>query len=233
MSRSSKALALSLPEGVAALARASELRSAGTSALAWRLGWPELDALLGGVPRGQVSEWAGARSAGKTAALRQLVAAVLEAGSGAAYVDGTGTLTPAPWVWGRMGPGGAAPFWVVRPPAPEGVLAATDELIRSGAFGLVIAEGADWTRTPVVRLQRLARDTGAALVAVVDRPGGVPLAGLRVQFIADPGSRTYRVRMRGQLAREVSYVNELPYRLPVDSGLADRRGVEQEPRYRK
>ncbi len=233
MSNSSKALALSLPQEIASLARASELRSAGTSALAWRLGWPELDALLGGVPRGQVSEWAGSRSAGKTAALRQLVAAVLEAGAGAAYVDGTGTLTPAPWVWGRLGPGGAAPFWVVRPPAPGGVLAAADELIRSGAFGLVIAEGADWLRTPVVRLQRLARDTGAALVAVVERPGGVPLAGLRVQFTADPGSCTYRVRVRGHLAREVSYVNELPYRLPGDSGLADRRGVEQEPRYRK
>ncbi|HSG81256.1 MAG TPA: hypothetical protein VLC48_03325 [Gemmatimonadota bacterium] len=234
MSPSSKALALSLPAELASLARASELRTAASGAVAWRLGWPELDALLGGVPRGQVSEWAGPRSAGKTAALRQLVAAVLEAGAGAAYVDGTGTLTPAPWVWGRLGAGGTAPFWVVRPPEPDGVLAAADELIRSGAFGLVVAEGAEgyrWPRTAAVRLQRLARDTGSALVAAVERPGGVPLAGLRVQFSADPGSRVHRVRVRGHRTREVSYVRDLPYRLPGDSGLADRRGVEAEPRY--
>ncbi|NIQ59202.1 MAG: hypothetical protein GWN99_17845, partial [Gemmatimonadetes bacterium] len=78
------------------------------SARAWPLGWPELDAAFpGGVPRGQVTEWAGPRSAGKTAALRQMVSAVREAGAGAAYVDGTGTLVPAPWVFGRRGPNGA------------------------------------------------------------------------------------------------------------------------------
>ncbi|NIR43288.1 MAG: hypothetical protein GWN99_05060 [Gemmatimonadetes bacterium] len=233
MSPSTNALARSLPPELGSLARASELRSAGAGALAWRLGWPELDELLGGVPRGQLSEWAGPRSAGKTAALRRLVATVLEAGAGAAYVDGAGTLTPAAWIQGRLGPGaGAAPFWVVRPPEPAGVLAATDELVRSGAFGLVIAEGADWSRVPAVRLQRLARDTGAALVAVVARAGKVPLAGLRVQFASEPGSRVYRVRVRGQRAREVSYAQELPYRLPGDSGSADRRGLESEPRYR-
>ncbi len=224
MPRSSAVSALSLPEQLGALARASELR-AGLGALAWRLGCPELDeALHGGVPRGQVTEWAGLRSAGKTAALRQLVRAVQEAGTGAAYVDGTGTLTPAPWVLGRLGPQRTPPFWVVRPPERVGVLAAAEELFKSGAFGLVIAEGADWSRTPVVRLQRLARETGAALIAVVDRPGRVPLAGFRVQFSSDPHSRSYRVQVRGRgLTHEVSYVHNLPYRLPEDSGLPDRR----------
>jgi hypothetical protein len=217
MSRSNAVSALSL-EQLGVLTRASELRD-GLQALAWPLGSPELDeALPNGVPRGQVTEWAGPRSAGKTAALRQLVRSVQETGAGAAYVDGTRTLTPAPWVLGRLGPGGAPPFWVVRPPEPAGVLSA------SGAFGLVIAEGADWSRTPVIRLQRLARETGAALIAVVDRPGCVPLAGFRVQFSSDPHSRSYRVQVRDRgLHREVAYTNDLPYRLPQDSGLPDRR----------
>ncbi len=222
MPRSSALAALSLADRVGSLARASELLAG--AGLAWPLGWPELDAALpGGVPRGQVTEWAGPRSAGKTAALRRMVGAVREAGAGAAYVDGTGTLAPAPWVFGRRGPGGAPPFWVVRPPEPAGVLAAAEELCRSGAFGLVIAEGADWSRTPVVRLQRLARETGAALVAVVERPGSVPLAGFRVQFASDPEDRSCYVRVRGRLTRAVSYANDLPYRLPEDSGLPDRR----------
>lgn len=223
MSRSSAVSALSL-EQLGSLTRASELR-AGPQAFAWPLGSPELDAALpNGVPRGQVTEWAGPRSAGKTAALRQLVRSVQETGAGAAYVDGTRTLTPAPWVLGRLGPGGAPPFWVVRPPEPAGVLPATEELFKSGAFGLVIAEGADWSRTPVIRLQRLARETGAALIAVVDRPGCVPLAGFRVQFSSDPHSQSYRVQVRDRgLSREIAYVNNLPYRLPEDSGLPDRR----------
>ena len=227
----SQSLAAVLDPRAVELARASELRAAGTAV--WRLGWPELDAALPwGVPRAQVTEWAGPRSAGKTAALRQLVWAVLNAGAGAAYVDGTGTLTPAPWVAGRPSSPSSPLFWVVRPPQPTGVLTAAGELLASGVFGLVIAEGADWTRTPVVRLQRLARQVGAALVAVVERTGGVPLAGLRVEF--DPaatsvrgargvnGERRVRVRGRGRI-REVSYAQKLPYRLPDDSGLPDRR----------
>ncbi len=110
------------------------------------------------------------------------------------------------------------------------MLAAAEELCRSGAFGLVIAEGADWSRTPVIRLQRLARETGAALVAVVERPGAVPLAGFRVQFVSDPQTRACQVRYRGRLTRRVSYRNDLPYRLPQDSGLPDRRGVESRRR---
>ncbi len=179
---------------IESLARASELgqgaaRAGGAGALIWRPGWPELEAALpGGVPRGQVTEWAGPRSAGKTAGLRQLVRSVWEDGAGAAYVDGTGTLSPAPWAgWGSEGP----PFWVVRPPDPLGVLTAAEELLRSGVFGLVVVEGADWSRTPVIRLQRLARKAGAALVAVVDRAGRVPLAGLRVEFSA----QTSRLRL--------------------------------------
>lgn len=224
MSRSTALTALNALDRAGSLARASELRS-DVGVRAWPWGLPELDAALpGGVPRGQVTEWAGPRSAGKTAALRGLVRAVRAAGGGVAYVDGTGTLTPAPWIFGRMGPGGALPFWVVRPPEPGGVLTAADELLRSDAFGLVVAEGGDWSRTPVIRLQRLAREAGAALIAVVDRPGRVPLAGLRIRFSPDLESRSCRVEVPGRgLTREVSYVHDLPYRLPEDSELPDRR----------
>lgn len=225
---SNPAAASVLAERIASLARASELLASGASVFAWPPGWPELEVVLpGGVPRGKVTEWAGPRSAGKTAVLRRMVSAIREAGVGAAYVDGTGTLAPASWIFGRPGPDGPPPFWVVRPPAPPGVLAAVEELLRSGAFGLVIAEGADWSRAPVIRLQRLAREASAALIAVVDRAGRVPLAGCRVEFSPamsrESGER--RVVMRGRIAaREVVCVQGLPYRLPEDAGLPDRRG---------
>lgn len=224
--------ASALAQQVGSLARAKELL-AGAGALAWPLGWSELEeALPGGVPRGRVTEWAGPRSAGKTAALRQVVGAVREAGAGAAYVDGTGTLAPAPWVLiGTLGADEGPPFWVVRPPAADGVLAATEELLRSAAFGLVIAEGADWARTLVIRLQRLAHETGAALIAVVERPGRVPLAGCRVQFSPDHSSGSFRVRVRSRGATGVvTYEHEFPYRLPQDAGLPDRRGAVSERR---
>lgn len=215
---------MSLAKGVG-LARASELRRAG--GLAWRLGRPELDAALpGGVPRGRITEWAGPRSAGKTAALRQMVRALQAAGAGTAYVDGTWTLAPAPWVLGRHEPGGAPPFWVVRPPSPDGVLPAVEELLRSGIFGLVVAEDGEWTRTVAVRLQRLARGSGAALVAVVDRPDRVPLAALRVRFQPDPETDSCCIQVRGlSRPRQVLRARELPYRLPVDCGSPDRRGT--------
>ena len=224
---SNAAAARALAGQIGALTQAGELRAGRGSALVWPLGWPEVDAVLsGGVPRGQVTEWAGTRSTGKTAVLRRMAAAVRSAGVGVGYVDGTGTLAPAPWVVGCLGPGGAPPFWVVRPPAPQEVLAATEELLRSGAFGLIIAEGADWTRTPVIRLQRLAREAGAALVAVVERAGRVPLAALRVEFspTASQGNGDRRVLLRGRFAaHELNCRRELPYRLSEDAGLPDRR----------
>lgn len=199
------------------LARAVELRERG-SASARVLPAPELPIPVR-LPRGQVTEWSGPRSAGKTAALRRLVRAVRSTGLGAAYVDATGTLAPRPWAPEV----GVPPFWVVRPPDARGAVAAAAELLRSGVFGLVIVEGGGWRRTRVVRLQRLARAAAASLIAVVDRPGRVPLAGLRVEFeVAPGGRRRIRVRSHGS-SREIDYVQSLPYRLPEDSGLPDRR----------
>ncbi len=232
MSRSSNITAAStLVDKVESLARASELTVGGVRARAWPLGWPEVDAALpAGVPRGQVTEWAGPRSVGKTAMLRQIIASVRQAGVGAAYVDGTRTLAPAPWAVEKLGKPG--PFWVVRPPlggeggVGGGVLSATEELLRSGAFGLVVVEGADWSRTPVIRLQRLAREMDAALIAVVDRAGRVPLAGFRVEFSSPQSFSSWdvrRVQIRGRgFIGELVCVQDLPYRLCRDSGLPDR-----------
>lgn len=207
---------LNLATSSGPIERAAALR-AGVNARSWPVPGAPIPA---GLPRGQVTEWAGSRSAGKTAALRSLVRAFRSAGSGAVYVDATGTLAPSSWTPEV----GRPPFWVIRPPDPWGALAAADELLRSGAFGLVIVEGAEWRRTPVVRLQRIAREVDASLVAVVDRAGRVPLAGCRVEFGVATTSprRRVRVRARGSL-REVVYVQTLPYRLPEDSGLPDRR----------
>jgi hypothetical protein len=149
-----------------------------------------------------------------------LVGSVRSAGAGAAYVDATGTLAPVPWVPESEG---RPPFWVVRPPGPAEALAAAEELLRSGAFGLVVAEGAEWPRPLTVRLQRLARVADAAVVGVVERAGRVPLAALRVEFrVASPGRRRIHIRGYGP-SHDLVYVQSLPYRLPEDTGLPDRR----------
>ena len=245
MSRSSNITAASaLVDKVESLARASELAVGGVKTRVWSLGWSEVDAALpAGVPRGQVTEWAGPRSVGKTAMLRQIIGSVRQAGVGAAYVDGTRTLAPAPWaveklekpgLSGAPSPPSPPPFWVVRPPlggegeggGGGGILSATEELLRSGAFGLVVVEGADWSRTPVIRLQRLTREMDAALIAVVDRAGRVPLAGFRVEFSSPQSFSSWdvrRVQIRGRgFIGELVCVQDLPYRLCRDSGLPDR-----------
>ncbi|MGH7625652.1 MAG: ATPase domain-containing protein, partial [Gemmatimonadaceae bacterium] len=58
-----------------------------------------LDAALGarGVPRGRLTEVAGARGSGKTTLLRRLVMETIARGHAVAYVDAARTLAPRDW----------------------------------------------------------------------------------------------------------------------------------------
>lgn len=150
-------------------------------------GFPALDALLprGGLPRGQVIEWDGPRSSGKTTLLRFVLARLREAGEAVAVVDGARTLYAPDWVGSKRGL-----FWVVRPPDPVEAAWSADLLLRSGAFGAValdLGAGAGrpglrrWAglrRGVAVRLGRLAEESGVLFVTL----GEVPLAALRLRF---------------------------------------------------
>ena len=122
-----------------------------------------LDAALPehGLPRGRLTEIAGAPGSGLTTLARQLVASALHAGWWVAYIDAARTLAPRDWA----ALGSYDGLWMVRPgDASRGAWCA-DVLLRSGAFGLVILDGAPaMPRNVAVRLVRLARASDAAFV---------------------------------------------------------------------
>ena len=130
-------------------------------------GIAELDAVLSrrGIPRGRLTEVAGARGSGKATLLRRMVMETISRGLGVAYVDASRTLAPRDWasVADEAGDG----FWVVRPKQASRGAWCADVLLRSGAFALVVLDGAPpLTRSIAVRLTRLAHDAAAALVVV-------------------------------------------------------------------
>jgi hypothetical protein len=145
----------------------SPIRVGGTAAIP--TGIPVLDRALsdGGVPSGRLTEVAGARGSGRTTLVRQLVQAAVTARRWVAVIDGSRTLAPREWA----GAGDSGRLWVVRPHAADRSAWCADILLRSGAFSLVVLDGAPaLPRTIAVRLTRLAREHDVALVVVGDSP---------------------------------------------------------------
>jgi hypothetical protein len=151
-------------------------------------GVASLDALLpdGGLPRGQLVEWVGSRSSGKTTLLRAALAGLRAVGESVALIDPVHTLHAPDWVGLVPGEGR---FWVIRPPDPTEAAWCADLVLRSGAFGAVallsetdipaLHSGVgSLHRSVTIRLQRLAEEANAVFVTV----GRVPLAALRLSF---------------------------------------------------
>ncbi len=126
-----------------------------------------LDAVLSrrGIPRGRLTEVVGARGSGKATLLRCMTMETISRELGVAYVDASRTLAPRDWAGVASEAGDA--FWVVRPRQASRGAWCADVLLRSGAFALVVLDGAPpLTRSIAVRLTRLAHDAAAALVVV-------------------------------------------------------------------
>ncbi|HEX6965663.1 MAG TPA: hypothetical protein VF166_07665 [Gemmatimonadaceae bacterium] len=169
-----------------------------------------LDAALParGLPRGRLTELLGARGSGKTTLLRTLVEHTVKQAVRVAYIDARRTLAPRDWahVSAASSPG----ITMVRPKTPTAGAWCADVLLRSGAFGLVILDGAPpLTRSVAVRLTRLAREADAALVVVAeDEHGATSMGGalrLRVERRSAPYASPHRRqphRRRSADARE-------------------------------
>ena len=144
----------------------------------------------GGIPRGRLTEVVGARGSGRTTLVRRVVERAAAAGLWVAYVDATRTLAPRDWAEIAARHEGV---WVVRPADPARGAWCADVLLRSGAFGLVVLDGAPpLSRAVAVRLTGLARESEAALVVMGDdeRGGGSALGGaLRLRVEARHGER--------------------------------------------
>lgn len=157
-----------------------------------------LDACLrGGLPRGQLSEVAGAASSGKTTLLVQMVAAATRRGEIAAIVDPADRLDVASVVgagadldrllWIR-GEGASAASCAER--AVERALKALNLVLQAGGFGLVAIDLADVPpralrsipHTTWLRVQRAIEGTDTACLVVAAQPLARSAGGLTLSL---------------------------------------------------
>ncbi len=213
-----------------------------------------LDAILpgGGIPAGRLTELLAPAGSGKTTLARSLVTATITSGRCVAWIDATRTLDPRDWVSASMD--GDA-LWVVRPADPARASWCADLLLRTGAFALVVLDGAPiLPRTVAVRLSQLARESDAALLLLGDgtraseiggalrlvlkrsgRSPGVPGSrgtvstthadARRVVVTLEKGGPYHHVQL------EVPGGNGIARRLCAHPEIPDRRGVARSRRH--
>lgn len=155
------------------------------------------DALGGGLPRGQLSEIAGARSSGRTALLLQIVAAATRRGEIAALVDTCDRLDVASaaaaeidldrLLWIRGDAGG-----IDR--SVERALKALSLVLQAGGFGVVAIDLADAPASALravpfttwLRVQRTIEGGDTACVIVGSQPLGRSAGGLTLALTGRP-----------------------------------------------
>ena len=184
------------------LGRPGAVRLGGPALVPGRLstGLPSLDgALAGGLPRGRVTELAGARSAGRTALACRIAASATTAAETIAWVDPEDTLDPA--AADAAGVALSRTLWV-RPRNPGDALRATEILLGAGGFGLVVLDpdahlapsgrAGSW-----IRLARAAERTGSTLLVLTTTPQVGSCAALGLEIL---GRQAHWSHGHGQLA---------------------------------
>ena len=200
-----------------------------------------LDAVLqgGGLPRGRLTELLGSAGSGKTTLARAIVERTVESGGWVAYIDAQRTLDPRDWVH----LGDAEGMWMIRPHDATRAAWCADVLLRSGAFTLVVLDGAPTlTKTAAVRLTRLARDANCVLMVLGDRAGAASQLGGAVRMVAERRRRpaegrgtttstiAVRIEKGGTLKTvEVSCAIAVARRLCAHPEGPARRGVARGP----
>jgi hypothetical protein len=150
-----------------------------------------LDAVLagGGLPRGRLTEIAGPAGSGKTTLARAIVESTAAAHGWVAYVDAQRTLDARDWVH----LGDAEGVWIIRPREAHRAAWCADVLLRSGAFALVVLDGAPTlTKSAAVRLTRLARESNAALVLLGEHTGAASQLGGAVRLLVERPAPSHR-----------------------------------------
>ena len=162
-------------------------------------GLPPLDAILeGGLPRGRVTELAGARSAGRTGLACHIAASATNAGETIAWVDPDDALDPEAAT--AAGVTLAHTLWV-RPRDVANAVGAAEILLGAGGFGLVVLDlgsrsGVAIRSTSWMRLARAAERTRSTLLvlAAASQTGTcaalrLELTGPRARWSGGPGRR--------------------------------------------
>jgi predicted ATPase len=204
-------------------APAAEVRSLATGVAA-------LDAALtrGGIPCGRLTELLGARGGGKTTLLRHLARTTIERGLWVAYVDAARTLAPRDWAAAARASEVPA-LWMIRPERAARGAWCAELLLRSGAFALVVLDGAPPLGSAVaVRLARLARDGGAAFVVAADDDAAAAALGGALRLRVARSGRVDRITVeKGGRRRtvEVGHGRAVEDRVCTHPEVPDRRGV--------
>jgi hypothetical protein len=168
-----------------------------------------VDAVLrGGLPRGQVSEFAGPQSSGRTTLLLQLIAAVTQHGELAALVDTCDRLDVATasaagidldrllWIRGDCGP-------VDR--IVDRAIKALNLVLQAGGFALVVIDLADVQPrmlkslpfTTWLRIQRIVEGSDTACLLIGPEPLARSAGGLTVMFKGQTRWEQTRSRLTG------------------------------------
>jgi hypothetical protein len=220
------------------LAEVVEATRPGTPGLA--TGIAALDAALPnrGLPRGRLTEMVGSPGSGKTTLVHRMVARAVADGWWVAYVDATRTLAPRDWadvgrherreacgVSGGVGRAADEGLWIVRPGESARGAWCADVLLRSGAFALVVLDGAPMlARGVAVRLTRLAREADAAFLVLGDDAKASELAGsLRLRVARQSLKRRGIGDVAASALQRITVVIEKggPYQT-INAGEADR-----------
>ena len=150
-------------------------------------GLAALDAKLeaGGLPLGTITEIAGAASSGKTAIALSIAAALTKREHGrnlCGFIDGRSELYPP--AAAALGVDLTRLLWVRPGSKITAVARATEILIRSRAFALLIVDiphGARLTRVVAQRLRTSSSQTSTSIIVLCDRAGDVDQAQTRLQ----------------------------------------------------
>ena len=192
----------------------------------------------GGIPTGRLTEVIGRRGSGRTTLVRQVVMTAVAARRWVALIDGSRTLAAREWA----GAGDSGRLWVVRPRSADRSAWCADILLRSGAFSLVVLDGAPALTRPIaVRLTRLAKEHDAALVVVGE--GSAVGSAVRLRLKRAAGRRTADSRFTTHDSRftilvekggvQISSAVEMARRLRSHTEVPDRRGVARRNRWGK
>jgi hypothetical protein len=166
------------------------------------------------------------------------VRATIARGLWVAYVDAARTLAPRDWAAAARaehgGAGSSPALWMVRPPRGEPhsrqrAAWCAELLLRSGAFALVVLDGAPpLTSAVAVRLARLARDGGSAFVVAADDDAAAAALGGALRLRVARSKRVDRITVEKGGRRttvEVEHERTLAHRVCAHPEVPDRRGV--------
>ena len=186
-----------------------------------------------GLPRGRLSLWR--PGGGASAILYAACEAIAGRGERAAWIDAAGTIASDAW---RPGP------MLLKPEGELESLICAEELLRCGAFGLIVLSGtrAAFAREDV-RLSRAVREGGGAFVALAAASN---VAHLQIRSSIAPDGYRWKTNPFGEPAaitevrvqveaqamgwsghtQVVLPVGEFKQRIAMDVRLIDRRGAK-------